>query len=213
MRSMIHKHHLKIIISLFIISFATSIMASTIKDGLKAIENNRVEDAVKIWADLAGTGNNTAKFNLATHYEHGVGTEQNESLATKWFKSATHSGLVEAYLHFNKNALVAANGVTLKFNVGPTEWLDKQETGLYTVQLASSRSEALIKKYYLENDIKNEGGYYHYIRDGEDRYALVFGVYESVAAANAAIANFPEKLRKWTPWVRNIHSLQKISQK
>jgi septal ring-binding cell division protein DamX len=213
MRSVTHKNYFKIFIPIFIISFASTVMASTIKDGLKALENNRVEDAVKIWADLAATGNNSAKFNLASHYEHGVGTDQNQALATKWFKSATRSGLVEAYLHFNKNALAAANGVTLKFDVPPTEWLEQQDKDLYTVQLASSRSEALIKKYYNENDIKSEGGYYHYVRDGVDRYALVFGVYKSIAAANAAIENFPPKLRSKKPWVRKIQSLQKISQK
>ena len=49
------------------------------------------------------------------------------------------------------------------------------------MQLASSQKEKLIKKYYEENDIKGQGGYYHYIRNGVDRYALIYGTYDSVS--------------------------------
>lgn len=200
-----------IIITASILCLTTSVFASTVAEALRASENNQSDEAVKIWSQLAASGNVTAKFNLAKHYDSGVGIEHDVNIANKWYKNATRSGLVEAYLHLNKNALSAAKGLTINFNSGPMQWLDKQDQKLYTVQLASSGNEELIKKYYLENNIQNEGGYYHYVREGEDRYALVYGVYDSVAEANVAISQFPENLRKWTPWVRNIRTLQNIS--
>jgi len=91
-------------------------------------------------------------------------------------------------------------------------WLKKQEPNKYTIQLASSRNKKSIKKSFDDNSLKGKGGYYHYVRDGIDRYALIYGTYKTVAAANIAIKKLPQKLRKKTPWVRRIKSLQQISQ-
>ena len=108
--------------------------------------------------------------------------------------------------------MVSANGLQLTFNSGPLYWLEEQEPNQYTIQLASSRKEKSIERIYDENHLKGKGGYYHYKRDGVDRYALIYGTYKTVAAANIAIKKLPEKLRSKTPWVRKIKSLQKLSQ-
>lgn len=49
------------------------------------------------------------------------------------------------------------------------------------------------------------------MKDGIDRFALVYGVYKTVAAANVAIKDLPDELRKKTPWVRKIRSIHKVS--
>ena len=94
--------------------------------------------------------------------------------------------------------------------LGPQEWVAAQNPNYYTLQLASSTNQALIQKYYGENNLAGKAGYYHSKRSGEDWYALVYGAYPTVQDAKAAIGNLPEDLKKWSPWVRNIKSIHKI---
>ena len=205
------KLFLKILILPILVLFSAQSNAVTVNDGINANNDNDFAAAIKIWTQLANTGNMVAKYNLASHYENGSGVQKNTALAEQWLKDATHSGLVQAYLNLNKNAVAPANGITLSFNVDPALWLDKQEPEKYTIQLASSRYEKSIIKSYEKNNLNGNGGYYHYVRDGVDRYALIYGTYKTVADANVAMKNLPSELRKKTPWVRKIESLQNIS--
>ena len=204
------KNHFKYIILPIWILFSSQNMAASVSDAVNANKNNNAVEAVKIWMQLANSGNAIAQYNLANHYSVGNGIEKNKLLADSWLKDAAHSGLVQAYLKLNKKSIASAKGVSISFNVGPFFWLNKQEPNRYTIQLSSSRNEKSIVKFYDDNNLRGKGGYYHYIRNGVDHYALVSGVYNTVAAANEAIAQLPEKLRKKTPWVRKIKSLQNI---
>ena len=194
-----------------LIFFSVQSLAVTLSDGVGATKRNDQAGAVKIWTQLANAGNPVAQYNLANHYFAGKGVQKNESMAEQWLRDATHSGLIQAYANLNKEGVTPANGITLSFNISPKLWLEKQEPNKYTIQVASSRNESSIKKSFEDNNIKGNGGYYHYIRDGVDRYALIYGTYETVAAANVAMKKLPENLRKKTPWVRKIKSLQSIS--
>ena len=194
-----------------LILFSPQNMAVSISDGVKAINDNDNIAAVKIWTQLAKSGNTVAKYNLAKHYSAGSGVNKSNQAADQWLKGATRSGLIEAYLNLNKQAIAPANGVTLSFSVDPVLWLSKQAPNEYTIQLSSSRNEKSIKKSYYDNNIKDKGGYYHYVRDDVDRYALIYGSYKTVAEANIAIKKLPSDLKKTTPWVRKIKSLQNIS--
>lgn len=191
--------------------FSSQSIAASVSDAVLASKNNNVVQAVKLWSQLADEGNSIAQYNIANHYSSGQGVQKSEVIANQWFKDATRSGLVEAYLNLNKQAIAPANGLTISFQVAPDAWLQKQEPNKYTIQLASSRNEKSIKQTYEKNNLKGNGGYYHYIRDGIDRYALIYGSYKTVAAANVAIKSLPNELRKKTPWVRKIKSIQKIS--
>ena len=186
-------------------------MAGSVSDAINANKNNNAIEAVKIWEQLANTGNAIAQYNLASHYSAGNGVEKDKLTADKWLKDAARSGLVQAYSQLNNQAIASAKGLAISFKVGPFFWLNNQEPDRFTIQLSSSRNEKSIIKSYDDNNLRGKGGYYHYIRDGIDRYALVSGVYNSIAAANEAIAQLPEHLRKKTPWVRKIKSLQNIS--
>lgn len=205
------KNIFKIHMLLVFILFTSQNIAATVSDAVQASKNNDAAEAVKLWSQLADEGNLIAKFNLANHYSSGNGVKKNEMLAEQWLKDAARSGLIEAYLNLNNQAIAPAKGQRLSFQVGPTIWLKKQEPNKYTIQLASSRYEKSILKSYEKNNLKGKGGYYHYLRDGVDRYALVYGAYKTVAAANAAMKTLPNELRKKTPWVRKIKSIQKLS--
>lgn len=205
------KNQFKIYSLFILLMFSKSAMSNSVAEALDASKNNQNQEAAKIWSQLASSGNTIAKYNLAGHYSSGKGITKDKRLSEQWLKKATRSGLVQAYTNLNKKALVSANGLQLTFNSGPLYWLEEQEPNQYTIQLASSRKEKSIEKIYDENHLKGKGGYYHYKRDGVDRYALIYGTYKTVAAANTAIEKLPEKLRSKTPWVRKIKSLQKIS--
>jgi len=209
---LIMKNSFKSIILSALILFSSQNMATSVSDAVIASKNNNVIEAAKLWSELADNGNTIAQFNLANHYSEGKGVKRNKEIAEQWWKGATRSGLIEAYLTLNKRAILPAIGQSLSFQVAPESWLKKQEPNKYTIQLASSRNEKSIKKSFDDNSLKGKGGYYHYVRDGIDRYALIYGSYKTVAAANVAIKKLPENLRKKTPWVRKIKSLQKISQ-
>lgn len=208
---LIMKNSFKSLISSILILFSSQNMATSVSDAVIASKNNNVIEAAKLWSKLADSGNTIAQFNLANHYSEGKGVKKNKVIAEQWWKDATRSGLIDAYLTLNKRAISPAIGQTLSFQVDPNIWLDKQEPNQYTIQLASSRNEKSIKKTFDDNSLKGKGGYYHYVRDGVDRYALIYGAYKTVAAANTAIKKLPQNLRKKTPWVRKIKSLQKIS--
>lgn len=209
---LIMKNFLKSIIffTFILISFQTT--AASVSDAVIASKSNNDIIAAKLWSQLADTGNTIAQYNIASHYSSGKGVQKNDVIAEQWLKNATRSGLVEAYLTLNKQAVTPAYGKSISFQVGPIAWLKKQEPNKYTIQLASSRNEKSIKSSFDKNNLKGHGGYYHYKRDGVDRYALVYGSYRTVAAANIALKKLPDELRKKTPWVRKIKSLQKLSE-
>lgn len=203
----------KIYFLFILIIFSKSVLSNTIKEALDADEDNQYQEAAEIWTQLAKKGNAIAKFNLATYYSSGKGVAKDAALEKKWLIEATHSGLAQAYTRLNKKALTSAKGLQLTFKSGPLYWLKEQNANLYTIQLASSRNEQSIINIYDENFLKGKGGYYRYQRDGVERYALIYGTYKTVAAAKNAINDLPQGLRKKTPWVRKIKSLQKISKK
>lgn len=209
---MIINNILKSLICSTLIFFSCQSMAASVSDAVIASKSNNVIKAVKIWSQLADTGSSIAQYNLANHYFSGKGVQKNKLLAEQWLKDAARSGLIEAYLNLNNQAVAPAKGKTLSFQVGPIIWLKKQEPNKYTIQLASSRNEKSIKQSYEKNNLKGKGGYYHYVRDGIDRYALVYGSYKTVAAANVAMKKLPDELRKKTPWVRRIKSIHKVTQ-
>lgn len=208
---LIIKNYFKSLALSVLILFSSQNRAASVDDAVIASKNNDNTEAVKIWTQLADTGNAIAQYNLSSHYSTGKGVQKNKQVADQWLKNATGSGLVQAYLNLNKQAIAPARGMTLSFNSDPARWLNKQEPNQYTIQLASSRNKKSIKKSYNENNLKDKGGYYHYVRNGVNRYALIYGAYKTVAEANAAIKKLPQSLRKKTPWIRKIKSLQKIS--
>jgi len=193
--------------------FSNAVFSNTVKEALEAEQNNQDQEATAIWSKLASKGNTIAKYNLATHYSSGDGIAKDTTQAKKWLKEATHSSLAQAYTTLNKKALTSANGLQLTFKSGPLYWLEEQDPNLYTIQLASSRYEKSILKIYEDNFLNGKGGYYHYIRDGVHRYALIYGTYKTVAEAKKAINDLPQGLWKKKHWVRNIKKLQKISKK
>ena len=94
--------------------------------------------------------------------------------------------------------------------MNPVGWVMNQNPRNYTLQLASSRSEKHVIKYYNENQMQGKGGYYKKIQDGETWYFLIYGSFDSVASASDEIKQQPEEIRKWSAWVRRLGNIQKV---
>ena len=179
---------------------------------LDALAKGDFQTAAKLWQELANEGDASAQYNLSLLYEKGSGVGQDQNLARYWLSMAARQGMAPAYRRLNaKSVRPSAQRVAVRPMIStPQAWVAAQSPTHYTLQLASSTNQALIRKYFEENALQGKAGYYSSMRQGERWYALVYGAYPSVNAAKAAIANLPQDLKKWSPWVRNIHSIHKI---
>lgn len=168
-------------------------------------------NAAKLWLQLANDGDPLAQYNLALLYQRGAGVNADNNLFRYWLSMAARQGLVEAYTSINAQSMQPTmKPAHVSVTMGPQEWVAAQNPNYYTLQLASSTNQALIQKYYSENELTGKAGYYRSRRAGEDWYALVFGAYPTVQDAKDAIDQLPADLKKWSPWVRNIKSIHKI---
>lgn len=191
--------------------FNSSARADVMETARQAYLAEQYSEAEKIWVKQAESGNATAQYNLALQYNSGKGLPRNVPMSEHWLKQSANENLVDAYASLNNKVLQPGQGYQVNFDTGPEYWLKSQQPGSYTIQIASSRNKSLIEKYYTELGVQRLGGYFQYKRDGALWYVLVYGSYETVAQANSAITGLPENLRKWTPWVRKIGQLQKLS--
>jgi septal ring-binding cell division protein DamX len=179
---------------------------------LTAVERGDFQKAAELWQGLANRGDAIAQYNLAQLYLHGKGVSRDENVGRYWLSMAARHGLAPAYAAVSPGAIKPAEApqVNTSVELDPKDWVHAQDPRYYTLQLASSTNERLIQKYFRENQLAGQAGYYRSRRSGEDWYALVYGAYPTVNDAKEAIKQLPEDLRKWSPWVRNIRSIQKI---
>ncbi len=201
------------ILYIFIIS-TTSVRAyaDLNKDAMDALISENYKTAVPLLKRLAQQGNPSANYNLALLYKEGRGVVASTRKSNAYFSSAAHRGLVDGYRKLSASSIkpVSIRNIVVTQHLAPQEWVKAQNPNFYTLQLASSTNAELIKKYFNDNNLTGKAGYYKNKREGEDWYALVFGAFPSVAAANAAITTLPEDLKKWSPWVRKLKSIHRI---
>lgn len=185
-----------------------------IPQALDAFNNANYKLAHQTWESAANQGNSVAQYNLAYMYRNGVGVDTDEDKASGMVRAAAHRNLIDAYKHLSENSIQPATRQDALLAIAVTDpqiWVKTQGSKQYTLQLASSRSQELIEKYFTENTLQGKAGYYKSKRQGDYWYALVYGSFASVSDANEAIANLPKDLRKWSPWVRRIDSIHKIT--
>lgn len=190
----------------------------------KAVEATNAGDydlAVSLWKKLARQGNPVAQYNLAIFYKEGFGVSSDRSESRRWYKAAAQQRLVQATASIDQASIKPADeddiekeeashvSGTLSPN-DPVGWVLSQNPRHYTLQLASSRSERRIKKYYEENQMQGKGGYYKKEQDGETWYFLIYGAYDTSTHASSEIQQLPEEIRKWSPWVRRLGNIQKV---
>ena len=192
-----------------------SVNAADLNKAVNATSSRDYETAFSLWRDLANDGNPVAQYNLAMFYKRGYGVEVDSNKANRWLVAAARQGLVQAQRHILDAAVTPAKSVHLNTTLeskldDPVEWVEEQNPRHYTLQVASSRNIDKIQGYYAEFGLRGKAGYYKSIRDGESWYNLVYGSYNSVSEAQAALNNLPQELRKWSPWVRKFVGVQRV---
>lgn len=200
------------------IIFALSFNAhADLGEAVNALINQNYVTAIPLLKRLAEQGDPNAQYNLAIVYQKGLGVKADVDKSNSYFSNSAHLGLVDSYRTLSvasikpisvDSPLVGA--LPAASNLEPRAWVKSQNSNYYTLQLASSTNARLIQKYFIENGLAGKAGYYKNKREGEDWYALIYGSYPSVKLANKAISSLPKDLRKWSPWVRKLGSIQRI---
>lgn len=191
------------------------------KKAVEATNAGNYDLAVPIWKKLAQQGNPVAQYNLAVFYKEGYGVDSDSSESRRWYKAAAQHRLIQATARVGNASIKPADERDIQreeeshvsrssFSTDPVSWVLSQNPRHYTLQLASSRSERRIKKYYEENQMQGKGGYYKKEQDGETWYFLIYGAYNSSRNASSEIEQLPKEIRKWSPWVRRLGNIQKV---
>ena len=89
-------------------------------------------------------------------------------------------------------------------------WVLARDPAHYTLQLFSRRDEEGAREFLERHRIGDDGGYFRTRNDGTLWYAVVYGDFESQAAAEAAAKRLPSAFRIKKPWLRNFGVIQKV---
>lgn len=203
---------------------SVSVFANQYQKAVDATNSGNYDLAVSIWKELAQQGNPVAQYNLAVFYKEGYGVDSDSSESRRWYKAATQQRLIQATARFDNSSIKPADEDEIEreeashvsnavSETDPVGWVLSQNPRYYTLQLASSKSESRIKKYFEENQMQGKGGYYKKQQDGETWYFLIYGAFSSSRNASNEIQQLPEEIRKWSPWVRRLGNIQKVINK
>jgi septal ring-binding cell division protein DamX len=91
------------------------------------------------------------------------------------------------------------------------KWLLSQESSFYTIQLMGARKKVLLFNFVEKNRLleQNEVAFYQTTFKDKPWFQLLYGVYATKKDAQAAADNLPPKIRKSSPWIRRLSSVQK----
>ena len=78
------------------LTLQTTVSAQDYDSGWRAYNEGDYETALNEWRPLAERGNTTAQTNLGLMYEHGLGVEQNDAEAVRWYLLAAEQGNARA---------------------------------------------------------------------------------------------------------------------
>lgn len=101
-------------------------------------------------------------------------------------------------------AAPATPTVSTKPDLLGADWLQNRPGSRYTLQLMGGRNEKSLRDFLRQNSIPEPTAIFRTEFKGADWYVLVHGDYPSFAAARAAIATLPSKVRDGKPWARSF---------
>ena len=103
------------------------------------------------------------------------------------------------------------NQKTEKRSMRSEKWLLTQKSSYYTIQLMGARKEALLFDFVARNKLleQNEIAFYQTMYKDKPWFQLLYGVYTTKKDAQSAADSLPPNIRKSSPWVRRLSSVQK----
>ena len=93
------------------------------------------------------------------------------------------------------------------------KWILDQPANHYTIQLMGVSNEEALVRFIKDNHLENNAAYYKSMHNGNDWFPMIYGVYASVAEANAAIRDILaqdvfQKAGVKKPWIRKLSTIQ-----
>jgi len=85
-----------------------------------------------------------------------------------------------------------------------------QDESLYTIQLSASRDLPSVQNFLRRNPLSRPNSIFSFERDGEIWFALVHGIFPTIAEAQQAVLQMSEATRRDQPWIRSIAILKQI---
>lgn len=76
------------------------------------------------------------------------------------------------------------------------------------MQLVASWHAQTVRKYLREHHLQGDTAMYHVQYHGKTWYVLIFGVYNDLAGARAALRQLPAAVRRDRPWIRRLSAVQ-----
>ena len=88
-------------------------------------------------------------------------------------------------------------------------WLKSQRKDHYVVQLMATRDPRMLDEFVRTHALGSEAAVFRMRRKGATWHVLLYGLYANADVARASIADLPSGLRKHSPWIRSVASVQK----
>lgn len=89
-------------------------------------------------------------------------------------------------------------------------WILVQDESLYTVQMSASRDLASVQNFLRRNPLSGPNSIFSFERDGDVWFALVHGIFPTIADAQRAVEQMSDDARRDEPWIRSIAILKQI---
>ena len=89
-------------------------------------------------------------------------------------------------------------------------WILVQDDDQFTVQMSASRDLTSIQNFLLRNPLPLPNSIFSFERNGEVWYALVHGIFPSLAAAQQAVERMPAAAQRDQPWIRSVARIKSI---
>jgi type IV pilus assembly protein PilF len=92
------------------------------------------------------------------------------------------------------------------------EWLLQQSPERYSIQLMSGADKQSVMDFVRRHGITGDLAYFEFQRGGTPRYALLYGNFESLGAAESALAELSPTVAANQPWLRRFGQVHKLIQ-
>ena len=204
-------------------TIAQNNLAVMYENGLGTRVNQK---SAALWfRESASSGYSYAQYNIGRMYAEGRGVKQDIEEAKYWWRIASRQGVVKA-----TEALALLENrpapTPIKTNPGPAiahapyhsnpvakglAWIEKQQRGHYTIQLARSKDAAEILKLATSEQLEQPLVQFKSKDDkGEEWINLIYGSFSSYQAAEETRKMLPESFRKWSPSLRRFGEINAI---
>lgn len=107
----------------------------------------------------------------------------------------------------NSDRTIASSGT--KGNANDAQAILALNSAGYTIQMIADKQRSAVVTFMEQNNLQASKAYiYESYRGTQPWYALIYGQYSSIHAAQLALNALPESTQKWVPYVRRISFVQ-----